>query len=221
MDRGSLLGPILPTRVPVQGVRRLVGRMEFNIGVPLSGALSIARERRLKLCTEAVFRCAQLQTRLQNSKALKNGRYTGFQQPLDERLHGPGAPPACCWMLCARDGARNATTCSWLLLDVLSLRCSYSASLWSEPAGLPRTESLASCHHRSHCSDRASCAHAAGSYSASSSIIRLTVGDRRHAWRRAGRARCTRCAHTACWGRAATVWNGWPCAHGVEPLPGS
>ena len=62
----------------LQGVRRLVGRMEFNIGVPLSGALSIARERRLKLCTEAVFRCAQLQTRFQNSKALKNKRYTGL-----------------------------------------------------------------------------------------------------------------------------------------------
>ena len=62
----------------IQGVRRLVGRMEFNIGVPLSGALSIARERRLKLCTEAVFRCAQLQTRFQNSKALKNKRYTGL-----------------------------------------------------------------------------------------------------------------------------------------------
>lgn len=37
----------------------------------------------------------------------------------------------------------------------------------------------------------------------------------------AGRARCTRCAHVACRGRAATVWNGWPYAHGVEPLPGS
>ena len=30
--------------VHIQGVRRLVGSMEFHIGVPLSGALSIARE---------------------------------------------------------------------------------------------------------------------------------------------------------------------------------
>ena len=182
---------------------------------------SIGRQQSFVRPTAGATVSAPVQLRRQNSKASKSRPCTEFQQQPDERLHGPGAPPACCWMLCARDGARNATTCSWLLLDVLSLRCSYSASLWSEPAGLPRTESLASCHHRSHCSDRASCAHAAGSYSASNSTIRLTVGDRRHAWRRAGRARCTRCAHMACWGRAATVWNGWPCAHGVEPLPGS
>ena len=75
--------------------------------------------------------------------------------------------------------------------------------------------------HRSSCSDRASCARAAGSCSVSRNIIRSTVGDRRHTWRRAGRARCTQRAHMACRGRAATVWDGWPCAHGVEPLPGS
>ena len=51
--------------------------------------------------------------------------------------------------------------------------------------------------HRSQCSDRVSCARAAGSCSVSSSIIGLTVSDRRHAWRRAGRARCTQHAHAA------------------------
>ena len=185
-------------------------------------AVGTAVTRRRAHRTERVAASAMVSVPSSNSQPLASASILGLLELQVERLHGPGAPPACCWMLCARDGARNATTCSWLvLLDVLSLRCSYSASLWSEPARLPRTESLASCHHRSHCSDRASCAHAAGSYSAASSTIRLTVGDRRHAWRRAGRARCTRCAHTACWGQAATVWNGWLCAHGVEPLPGS
>ena len=51
--------------------------------------------------------------------------------------------------------------------------------------------------HRSQSSDRVSCARAAGSCSVSSSIIGLTVGDRRHAWRRAGRARCTQHVHAA------------------------
>jgi hypothetical protein len=75
--------------------------------------------------------------------------------------------------------------------------------------------------HRSQCSDRVCCACAAGSCSVSSSIIGLIVGDRRHAWRRAGRARCTQHCSRSRRVKAATVRNGWPCAHSVEPLPGS
>ena len=63
-----------------------------------------------------------------------------------ERLQRPPALPASCWLLRERDGALDGLACSCLCLDVLSLRWGSSASILIDAAGLPLTESLASCY---------------------------------------------------------------------------
>ena len=63
-----------PELFNLQGVRRLVGRLDWQSRDPGIGAPSIGRERRLDGDTETVTGCVPVQLRQQNSKASKNGR---------------------------------------------------------------------------------------------------------------------------------------------------
>ena len=214
--RASEILLLLRSPCPYKGGLRLVGKLPCWTEEAKARQLSGERKRRLDLCVHSFNpRC----------KTRRRSGGVSSSSSCSCRLSASNflnlfQPAAGCWALetvlamaqpvRVHDGTCSRCAAAPLRRDDLRL----------EVCRTPRRPPPAM--HHSQCSDRVSCARAAGSSSVSSSIIGITVGDRRHAWRRAGRARCTQ--HACSRSRrvkAATVRNGWPCTHGVEPLPGS
>ena len=102
--------------------------------------------RRLDRGTQRVAANAAVSVSSLNSKPLASLFVPEMLELPVERLQRPPALPASCWLLRERDGALDGLACSCLCLDVLSLRWGSSASLLIDAAGLPLTESLASCY---------------------------------------------------------------------------
>ena len=188
-------------------------------------AVGTAVTRRRAHGTQRIAASAMMLVPSSNSQPLASASILGLLELPVERLHRPGAPPACCWMLCERDGARDGSACSYSYLDVLSLRCGSALLRYHSNLQVSRASSHAlPAMHGSHCNDRASCARTAGSCSASSSTIRLAtirLCDHPHVGGALGER-----AELGLLSRPVESWqqptgNGWPRAHGVGPLPGS
>ena len=107
--------------------------------------------------------------------------------------------------------------------DGTCYRCAAALGLRSSPylqvCCAPRRFPLAIRH--SHFSDRGSCARAAGSCSVSSRIVRLTVRDRPHVGGALGERAALSVLLRLVGTQRQPTGNGWPCAHGVDPPPGS
>ena len=98
--------------VNIRGARGLVGRLQRDLEAPFNSAPSTRCGRRSMRNRERVMESAPIKVRHQNSKPFGRERGLHLLEQPDERRWAADGSQASCWLLRARDSARDGLSCS-------------------------------------------------------------------------------------------------------------